>query len=220
MITVHHLNNSRSQRILWLLEELGVDYRLETYQRDPQTGLAPAQMKAIHPLGRSPVLTTEFGALAESGAIVSYLVKRYGNDKFQVPTDTQLYLQYEFWLHFAEGSLMPPRVASLVFSRAKDKVPMLLKPLAGKILDGIADAYYRPNLAQSLKYTESYLANHEWFAGAEPTGADVQMLFPLETLVAGGDGSDYPAICAYVNRIHRRPAYIRALEKGGQYDYA
>lgn len=220
MITLHHLNNSRSQRILWLLEELGVDYQLETYQRDGETGLAPTQMKTIHPLGRSPVLTTEAGALAESGAIVAYLVKYYGNGKFQPPADRRLYQQYEFWLHFAEGSLMPPRVAGLVFDKAKEKVPLLLKPLARKILDGISNAYYRPNFMQSIRYTENYLANHEWFAGTEPTGADVQMLFPLETMVARGNVNDFPAICAYVNKIHRRPAYVRALEKGGHYDYA
>lgn len=220
MLTIHHLNNSRSQRILWLLEELGVDYHLETYQRDPKTGLAPAQMKAIHPLGRSPVLTTESGSLAESGAIVEFIINNYGEGRFQPPEDSSLRQQYWFWLHFAEGTLMPPRVATLVFSKAKEKMPWLLKPLASKILDGITDAYYGPNLKESLAYTESYLNNHEWFAGPDITGADIQMSFPLETLVATGQASKYPAISEWVKKVHGRPAYKRALEKGGRYDYA
>ncbi|MBU3023683.1 glutathione S-transferase family protein [Aestuariibacter sp. A3R04] len=220
MLTVHHLNNSRSQRILWLLEELGVEYHLETYQRDPKTGLAPAQMKAIHPLGRSPVLTTDTGSLAESGAIVEFIINSYGEGRFQPADDSLLRQQYWFWLHFAEGSLMPPRVAALVFSKAKDKMPWLLRPLASKILDGITEAYYGPNLKESMKYTESYLKNHEWFAGTEPTGADVQMIFPLETLVSMGRADAYPAVAKWVEKVHARPAYQRALEKGGRYDYA
>lgn len=220
MLTIHHLNNSRSQRLLWLLEELNVEYKLEKYQRDAKTGLAPVELKAVHPLGRSPVLTTENVSLAESGAIVEYVVRHYGNGAFAVPEEESSYQQFLFWLHFAEGSLMPPRVAMLVFSKAKQKVPALLRPLAKKILDGIMDAYYKPNLIQSLKFTESHLQNHAWFAGTEPTGADVQMLFPLETLVAMGQADDYPAIKAWVKKIHDRPAYQRALEKGGEYDYA
>lgn len=220
MLTLHHLNNSRSQRILWLLEELGVDYQLETYQRDAKTNLAPAEMKAVHPLGRSPVLTTDNGALAESGAIIEYIIQHYGNGTFKPAPDSSAYQQYLFWLHFAEGSLMPPRVAALVFSKAKQKVPLLLRPLAAKILDGITDAYYGPNLKVSMKYTESYLKNHEWFAGESISGADIQMSFPLESLVALGHAKDYPATTDYVKRFQARPAYQRALEKGGRYDYA
>lgn len=222
MLTLHHLNNSRSQRILWLLEELGADYTLELYQRDPVTKLAPAELKAVHPLGRSPVLSTPAGAMAESGAIIEYLVREYAKDHFAPPEDAAAYQQYLFWLHFAEGSLMPPMVARLVLEKARAKAskPFFVKPIANKLIDGILDAYYRPNLDKSLRYVESYLAAHDWFAGDAPTGADVQMLFPLESLVASGRADNLAAISSYVKRIHARPAYQRALEKGGQYDYA
>ncbi|QJR81195.1 glutathione S-transferase [Alteromonas pelagimontana] len=220
MLTLHHLNNSRSQRILWLLEELGVEYHLEIYQRDSQTNLAPPELRAVHPLGRSPVLTTDHGALAESGAIVEYIISRYATTDFVKPDDEQLYQQYLFWLHFAEGSLMPPMVARLVLSKAKEKAPFLIKPIAGKFADAIVHAYYGPNLERSLRYVESYLSSHDWFAGPRPTGADVQMLFPLETLVARGGAKNYPAITKWVKYVHDRPAYQRALEKGGKYDYA
>jgi len=220
MLTLHHLNNSRSQRILWLLEELGVDYALEKYQRNPKTNLAPKELKAVHPLGRSPVLTTDDVTLAESGAIVSYLVSRYAKDQFSVPQDVAAYQEYLFWLHFAEGSLMPPLVATLVLRKARQKSPWLIKPIVNKMVDGIMGAYYGPNLEQSLKYTERYLSSHDWFAGNGPTGADVQMIFPLESVVASGRADNLPAIRAYVKRIHDRPAYQRALEKGGEYAYA
>lgn len=222
MLTLHHLNNSRSQRILWLLEELEVDYHLERYQRDSKTNLAPPSLTAVHPLGRSPVVTTDTGALAESGAIIAYLIEHFAKDKFVPPADMAAHQQYLFWLHFAEGSLMPPMVARLVLEKARQKAskPFFIKPIANKLIDGIIDAYYGPNLEQSLRYVESYLASNEWFAGDEPTGADIQMSFPLETLVARGSADNLAAIKAYVKRIHARPAYQRALEKGGEYDYA
>ncbi|WP_218354274.1 glutathione S-transferase family protein [Alteromonas lipotrueiana] len=220
MLTVHHLNNSRSQRILWLLEELGIEYQLEKYQRDPQTSLAPKSLKAIHPLGRSPLLTTEHGTLAESGAIIEYLIQTHGQGSFVTPSEPRQYQEYLFWLHFAEGSLMPPLVATLVMNKAKEKSPRLLSPLVRKITDGIMDAYYRPNLEQSVRYVESYLGSNDWFSGEAPSGADIQMIFPLEALMARGAGNKCAAISAYVKRIHQRPAYQRALEKGGPYDYA
>ncbi len=220
MLTVHHLNNSRSQRILWLLEELEVEYQLEKYQRDPKTSLAPKSLKAVHPLGRSPLLTTDHGTLAESGAIVEYLIQTQGKDSFVTPREPAQYQEYLFWLHFAEGSLMPPLVATLVMSKAKEKSPKLLSPLVRKITDGIMDGYYRPNLEQSVRYVESYLATHDWFSGDGPGGADVQMIFPLEALLARGGGNKWAAISAYVKRIQQRPAYQRALKKGGPYDYA
>lgn len=222
MLTLHHLNDSRSQRILWLLEELGVDYHLEKYQRDSKTNLAPPELKAVHPLGRSPVLTTEHGAIAESGAIVEYLITHYGNDAFCVPQTPEAHQQYLFWMHFAEGSLMPPMVARLVLEKAREKAskPFFIKPITNKLIDGILDAYYGPNLERSLRYVESYLAGHEWFAGDAPTGADVQMIFPLESLVARGRTDGLTAIKGYVERIHARPAYQRALEKAGDYSYA
>ncbi|MEW9797940.1 glutathione S-transferase family protein [Alteromonas sp. CYL-A6] len=222
MLTLHHLNDSRSQRILWLLEELGVDYQLEKYQRDAKTNLAPAALKAVHPLGRSPVLTTDNGAIAESGAIVEYLITHYAKDSFTTPTSPEDHQQYLFWMHFAEGSLMPPMVARLVLEKAREKAskPLFIKPITHRLIDGILDAYYGPNLERSLRYVEAYLAEHEWFAGNGPTGADVQMIFPLESLVARGRGDTFSAIKGYVSRIHARPAYQRALEKAGDYSYA
>ena len=222
MLTLHLLNNSRSQRILWLLEELGVDYNIEHYQRDSITNLAPESLRAVHPLGRSPVLTTPEGAIAESGAIVEYLVRQHGQTNFTSPESGENLQQYLFWLHFAEGSLMPPLVARLVLEKARQKgsKPFFIKPITNKLIDGILNAYYGPNLAQSLRYVESYLAHHTWFAGEQPTGADVQMIFPLESLVASGNAKDFPAIREYVKRVHARPAYKQALEKGGEYAYA
>jgi glutathione S-transferase len=222
MLTLHHLNNSRSQRILWLLEELGVEYTIEFYERDSVTNLAPDALRAVHPLGRSPVLTTPHGSIAESGAIVEYLVNQHASQAFKVPTDAEALQQYWFWMHFAEGSLMPPLVANLVLEKARQKgsKPFFIKPITDKLVDGILNAYYGPNLAQSLRYIETYLANNNWFAGDEPTGADVQMIFPLESLVASGRAKDFTAIQAFVKRVHARSAYQSALEKGGEYAYA
>lgn len=221
MITLHHLNNSRSQRIIWLLEELGCDYTLKTYQRDSTTNLAPASLKAVHPLGRSPILSTPHGDIAETGAIIEYLVKHHGNGAFAVPSAPEAELNYWFWLHFSEGSLMPPMVASLVLNRAREKASgFLIKRIVNKLVDGILGAYFGPNLKTSLAYIEGYLSENEWFAGDQPTGADVQMIFPLESLVATGRADDLPAVKAYVARVHERPAYKVALEKGGEYAYA
>ena len=222
MLTLHHLNNSRSQRILWLLEELGVEYNIEFYQRDSTTNLAPDALRAVHPLGRSPVLTTPHGAIAESGAIVEYLINTHASESFKAPSDAEALQQYWFWMHFAEGSLMPPLVANLVLEKARQKgsKPFFIKPITDKLVDGILNAYYGPNLAQSLRYVESYLAKNTWFAGDEPTGADVQMIFPLESLVASGRAKEFAAIQSFVKRVHARPAYKAALEKGGEYAYA
>ena len=222
MLTLHHLNNSRSQRILWLLEELGVEYKIERYQRDSVTNLAPDSLRAVHPLGRSPVLSTPNGAIAESGAIIEYLIHNHSETHFKTPTEPEALQQYWFWLHFAEGSLMPPLVANLVLEKARQKgsKPFFIKPITNKLVDGILNAYYGPNLAQSLRYVESYLSKSDWFAGDAPTGADVQMIFPLESLVASGRAKDFAAIQSYVKRVHAREAYKAALEKGGEYAYA
>lgn len=222
MLTLHHLNNSRSQRILWLLEELGVEYKIERYQRDSVTNLAPDSLRSVHPLGRSPVLSTPNGAIAESGAIIEYLIHNHSETHFKTPTEPEALQQYWFWLHFAEGSLMPPLVANLVLEKARQKgsKPFFIKPITNKLVDGILNAYYGPNLAQSLRYVESYLSKNDWFAGDAPTGADVQMIFPLESLVASGRAKDFAAIQSYVKRVHSREAYKAALEKGGEYAYA
>lgn len=222
MLTLHHLNNSRSQRVLWLLEELGVEYNIEFYERDKTTNLAPDALTKVHPLGRSPVLSTPDGNIAESGAIVEYLVKNHANETFVTPQGGEALQQYWFWMHFAEGSLMPPLVANLVLEKARQKgsKPFFIKPITNKLIDGILNAYYGPNLAKSLQYVESYLSNNTWFAGDALTGADVQMIFPLESLVASGRAKDFKAIQEFVARVHARPAYQAALAKGGEYAYA
>jgi len=167
------------------------------------------------------VLETPHGVIAESGAIVEYLVRHYGQTKFRLPEDEAARMQYDFWMHFAEGSLMPPLVARLVLNKAKDKAsPFFIKPLVAGIVDAIISAYYGPNLTKSLTYVEQYLRQHGCFAGEHLTGADVMMLFPLESLVATGNAQKLPAITAYVQRIHQRPAYQRALKRGGDYAYA
>ena len=219
-LVLHHLNNSRSQRILWLLEELGVDYEIKHYQRDAKTNLAPQSLKAVHPLGRAPVITHGDTTLAESGAIIEYLIDEFGG-QFK-PTDSRYALnQYRFWMHFAEGSLMPPLVARLVLSKAKEKAsPFFMKPVVGKIVNAIMDAYYGPNLKTSLKYVNDYLKDHEWFAGDSLSGADFQMSFPLEAMQGRVGKGQYAAIDAWVQKIHSRDAYQRGLEKGGEYAYA
>lgn len=221
MLTLHHLNNSRSQRVLWLLEELGCDYTVKHYQRDAITNLAPEALKAVHPLGRSPVLSTPNGELAETGAIIEYLVHHHAIGHFAKPTDEKALQDYWFWLHFAEGSLMPPLVANLVLNKARMKVnSVFIKPIVNRLIDGIINAYYGPNLKTSLAYVEAYLSQREWFAGDKPTGADVQMIFPLESLVAAGKAKDLPAITAYVARVQAREAYQSGLMKGPDYAYA
>ncbi len=218
-IVLHHLNNSRSQRILWLLEEIGVAYSVKHYQRDAKTNLAPPELKSIHALGRSPVLTHGDLVIAESGAIIEFLVDNYA--PHLKPISTQDNLQYRFWMHFAEGSLMPPLVARLVLGKAREKAgPFFIKPIVNKLVDGIIDAYYGPNLEQSLKYVNDHLTDNEWFAGDNLSGADIQMSFPLEAMQGRVGKGLYPAIDEFVQRIHARDAYQRGLEKGGEYAYA
>ncbi|TPV54310.1 glutathione S-transferase [Aestuariibacter sp. GS-14] len=218
-IVLHHLNNSRSQRILWLLEEMGVAYTVKHYQRDAKTNLAPAELKQVHALGRSPVLTDGTLVLAESGAIIEYLTETYAPQL--KPSSPEALIQYRFWLHFAEGSLMPPLVARLVLGKAREKAgPIFIKPIVNKLVDGIIAAYYGPNLEQSLQYVNAHLANNEWFAGDALSGADFQMSFPLEAMQGRVGKGLYPHIDAFVQKIHAREAYQRGLEKGGKYAYA
>jgi len=218
MIVVHHLNNSRSQRVLWLLEELGVEYEIKRYQRDPKTMLAPPELRAVHPLGKSPVITDRDATLAESGAILEYLVDRYGNGRLIPPARTPERLRYTYWMHFAEGSAMPPLLLKLIFDRLPRGVPGLIRPIARLIANGALRAFVTPNLERTLNFMESELEKSEWFAGREFTAADIQMSFPAEAAVrrAGLDASR-PKLWAYLERIHARPAYRRAVEKGGPY---
>ena len=219
MITVHHLNNSRSQRVLWLLEELGLEYEVRRYERDPVTMLAPPELRAVHPLGKSPVLTEGDLVLAESGAIVEYLVETHGKGRLVPAPGTPQRLRYRYWLHYAEGSAMPPLLLKLVFDRiAKAKMPFFAKPVARAIAARAKDSFIQPQIDQHLDYMEGELGRSRWFAGDEFSAADVQISFPLEAAAAraGLDGSR-PRLMEFLARIHARPAYQRALARGGEY---
>jgi glutathione S-transferase len=220
MLTVHHLNNSRSQRVLWLLEELGVPYEIKRYERDPKTMLAPPELRAVHPLGKSPVITDNGVTIAESGAIVEYLVDRYGEGRFAPASGTPERLRYTYWLHYAEGSAMPPLLLKLVAQRiASAPMPFFAKPIARKIAATLQASFVDPQLKLHLGYIDKELSATGWFVGNDFTAADVQMSFPLEAATArGGMEGQLPAIAAFLKRIHARPAYQRALERGGKYE--
>ncbi|WP_088330877.1 glutathione S-transferase [Lacimicrobium sp. SS2-24] len=222
MLTLHHLNNSRSQRILWLLEELGLDYQIQRYERDSKTMLAPQSLKNVHPLGKSPVLTDKDRVLAESGAIIHYLCSEYGGQDWIPAQESEQHLDYHYWLHFAEGSLMPPMLLKLVMDKVRTSpMPFFARPIARKIADKAMKSFIGPNLKNNFSYVEQQLQGKEWLAGSHPTGADIQMSFPLEAAVARGIvGESHPNICAYVARIHAREAYQKALKAGGDYAYA
>jgi glutathione S-transferase len=221
MIVVHHLNNSRSQRILWLLEELGVPYEVKRYERDSKTMLAPPALLAVHPLGKSPVIVDGTVTVAESGAIVEYLVGRYGGGRLIPPPGTPERLRYTYWLHYAEGSAMPPLLLKLVFDRvANAPTPWPISAIARRIAGTVQSTFIGPQLTRHLDYMESELRAHTWFAGDEFTAADVQMSFPLEAAaVRAGLDAGRPRLMAFLGRIHARDAYKRALERGGPYSY-
>lgn len=217
MLVVHHLENSRSQRVLWLLEELGVEYQIRRYRRDPDTMLAPPELKAVHPLGKSPVVQDGDEVLAESGAIVEYLADRYADGRLARPHGTPLRFRYTYWLHYAEGSAMPPLLLKLIFDRiGSARMPFFAKPIVGKVRQNVMNAFIGPQLKLHLDYMESELARHEWFVDGAFSAADVQMSFPVETAVArAGLDDSRPRLMAWLRRIHDRPAYRRALERGG-----
>ena len=220
MITVHHLNNSRSQRVLWLLEELGLDYKVERYERDKQTMLAPPELRRVHALGKSPVITDGDNTIAESGAIVDYLVERYGNGRLAPAPGSAERLRYNYWLHYAEGSLMPPLLMSLVFGKVRTSpAPFFVRPVVHGIVDKVMARFIRPQLKTHLDFVESELGKSAWFAGDEFSAADIQMSFPMEAAAArGGLDSSRPKAMDFLARIHARPAYQRALDKGGPYE--
>jgi glutathione S-transferase len=221
MIIVHHLNNSRSQRILWLLEELGLDYEIKKYQRDAKTMLAPPELRAVHPLGKSPVIQDGDTIVAESGAIIEYLVGRYGNGRLQPAPDTPERLRYTYFLHYAEGSAMPPLLLKLVFDRVESApAPFFVRPIARAIANKVKDGLVLPQLRQHLAFLEGELEHRDWFAGDAFSAADIQVSFPLEAAASrAGLDAKYPKLNAFLGRIHARPAYQRALERGGKYDY-
>lgn len=220
MIIVHHLNNSRSQRVLWLLEELGLDYQVKRYQRDAQTMLAPPELRAVHPLGKSPVITDGGLTVAESGAIIEYLVDRYGQGRLVPAHGSAERLRYTYWLHYAEGSAMPPLLMSLVFNKVRESpAPFLIRPIVRAVADKVLDTFVRPQLKTHLDFMEGELGKSPWFAGAEFSAADIQMSFPVEAAASrGGLDSGRPRLMDFLQRIHQRPAYQRALEKGGPYE--
>ena len=205
MITVHHLNESRSQRVLWLLEELGLPYEIRHYQRDATTRLAPPELKAIHPLGKSPVIEADGLTLIESGAIVDYLIRRHGGGRLQPAANTPAFEAYQQWLHYAEGSAMLPLLLKLYVSRLGDAGA----PLAPRI---------NSELANHLGYIDRALQGREWLVGDELSGADVMVSFVGEA--ARGLRASYPAMDAWVRRFQQRAAYRRALERGGPYSMA
>lgn len=222
MIKVHHLNNSRSQRVLWLLEELELPYEIVHYQRDAKTMLAPPALRAIHPLGKSPVVELDGQVLAESAAIIETLSERYDTGHRLSPPPQPLQgeerLRYRYWLHYAEGSAMPPLLLNLVFSKLRRApMPFFAKPIARGIADKAVSAFVGPQLALHLDYIESELGKHEWFASDRFTAADIQMSFPVEAAVARARDRERPRMQAFVERIQARPAYRRALEQGGPY---
>ncbi len=222
MIVVHHLNNSRSQRVLWLLEELGQPYDIHPYLRDGQTMLAPPELLTVHPLGKSPVLTDGERVVAETGAIVEYLLERHGQGQLLPAAGSDEALRYRYWLHFAEGSAMPPLLMKLVFDKvASAKMPFFVKPVARGIARQVMDRMVWPNLNRQLDFMESELAQRDWFAGSRITGADIMMSFPLEAAAQrGGLNASRPRLMDFLQRIHARPAYRRALERGGPYSFA
>jgi glutathione S-transferase len=223
VLTVHHLETSRSQRILWLLEELGVPYELLVYRRDPRTRLAPPALKAIHPLGKSPVITDDGQTIAESAVIIEYIVEKYGHlghgdlAHLQPAPGTEAYWQSRYWMHYAEGSLMNWLVMKLVFRTIPQRpMPFFAKPIARGICEKVQATLIDPNLQDSLDFIEDHLARNAWFAGSELSMADFQMSFAVEALLSRADaGNRYARLRAYQQRMRARPAYQRAEAKGG-----
>lgn len=220
MITVHHLENSRSQRVLWLLEELGLRYEIQRYARDPKTMYAPPELQRVHPLGKSPVITDGDATVAESGAIVEYLLDTYDKKaRLRPPPGTPERRRFTYWLHFAEGSAMPPLLMKLVFDKVRRApVPFFVKPVTRGIADKVVASFVTPNLERMYAFMEGELRERPWFAGADFSAADVQMSFPLEAAAQrGGLDARYPRLRDWLERIHARAAYRRALERGGPY---
>lgn len=221
MLTVHHLENSRSQRVLWLLEELEVPYELVRYNRDPETLLAPPELKAVHPLGKSPVVTDDGEVIAETGAIIEHVLERYGRGRLTSPAGTADHRRVRYWLHYAEGSAMAPLLLKLVFGELGPRSPAFVRPLVNAIAKRAQSGFIDPQVATHLNYIEGELAKAEWFAGDAFSAADIMMSFPLEAAADRAAARvGRPKLAAFLKRIHQRPAYRRALERGGPYAYA
>jgi len=228
MITVHHLEHSRSQRILWLLEELALPYRVQRYARDPSTMLAPPELTAVHPLGKSPVIVdagvdtalAQPVTVAESGAIIEYLIDTYGLGRLRPEPGSADARRYTYWLHFAEGSAMPPLLMKLVFDKVRSApMPFFVRPVVKAVADKVTTSFIAPNIDRQLAFMEAELGERSWFAGEAFSAADIQMSFPLEAAAARvGLGAQHPRLADWLARIHARPAYQRALAAGGPYE--
>jgi glutathione S-transferase len=217
MITVHHLNNSRSQRVLWLLEELGILYEIQHYQRNSTTNLAPPELLKVHPLGKSPVITDGDTTVAETGAVIEYLVDRAGG-RLRPAAGTPEHRRYTYWLHFAEGTAMSPLLMTLILGRIRKSGPFFVRPIARRIADSVLGSFVTPNIRRQLAFMESELQSRPWFTGGEFSAADVMMSFPLEVaVVRGGLDASYARLNDWLARIHARPAYQAALKRGGAY---
>jgi glutathione S-transferase len=220
-VIVHHLNDSRSQRILWLLEELEVPYEVVRHQRDPHSLLAPAALRAVHPLGKAPVIVDHGETVAETGHIIEHLLERYGLGRLQPPQGSPEARRMRYWLHYAEGSAMTPLLLKLVFGQLPKRSPGLVRPLVNAVAAKAQTGFVDPQIASHMAYWEGELGKSVWFAGPDFSAADVMMSFPVEAAASRvGLGPEFPNLKAFLERIHARPAYRRALEQGGDYAYA
>lgn len=219
MLTVHHLEHSRSQRILWLLEELGIDYEIKAYKRDAETSLAPPDMRDVHPLGKAPMISDGDITVAESGAIVEYLMDAYDDGTLRPAANSPERRAWTYWLHYAEGSFMPLMILSLIIGRIETaKMPFFVKPIAKGITSKVRQGYLDQNVKRHLDFMEATLSDSTWFAGENFTAADIQMSFALEAAeVRTNLKAEYPNLAGFLERIRARPAYQQALEKGGPY---
>lgn len=221
MIIVHHLNDSRSQRILWLLEELGLDYAVEKYQRDPASLRAPPELRTLHPLGKLPVIVDGDLLLAESGAIVEYILDRYGHGRLVPPAGTPERLRYLYWTHYAEGSAMAPLLVKLIFDMIETgPAPWLLRPVLRGLSRAVKGKFAQPEIDRHLDFLEAELARSTWFAGEELTGADILLSFPVQIAAAhAGLDARRPRLMAFRERVAARPAWQRAITRGGAYQF-
>jgi len=216
VITVHHLELSRSHRVLWLLEELALPYTMVRYARDPKTMLAPPTLSAVHPLGKAPVVIDGDRTIAESAVILEELAERHGNGRLLPERDHPDFARCRYFMHYAEGSLMPPLLVKLLCARVKDApLPFFVKPIARKIADGVGELFVEPNLRRHAAFLETELTDRTWFCGDELTIADIQLSYPIEALVSRVPEHAGPRLRALMQRMRARPAYQRALAKGG-----
>ena len=219
MITLHHLENSRSIRILWLLEELGVEYQLEHFRRDRDSDLAKNDFKKLHRLGKAPILTDGDLVLIESAAIIEYLIDTYANGRFKPHVATPERISYNYWMHAAEGSAMNLATVSLVLNRMDSRVPFIIKPILKMVTKKVRESYIKPGMANFIDYIEEQLSQSSWFAGKEFSGADIQMGFVMTVLQArGGLDDKYPNAMRWLEQMAERPAFQAAMEKNGDFN--